>query len=506
MKSKPPTFTYQTRFPMTEEEDVTLADYADLMSRVERTLFADLSAKKNASKLKSPYLTRFSITARQFNSCLTQLEGKIASTRELLLIRIEGMAVRIKKLEKTLPKIKNKNKAHQKKRSLASLKTKLRKLTEDKEKDKVRLCFGSKKLFRAQFSLEENGYGSHKEWLQDWQQERKSSFFLLGSKDETGGNQSCTASIQEDGSLTLRLRLPNSLAKVQGKYIEFSGLRFAYGQENLYAALQSCMERNRLFQLGDPSYKDYGQALSYRFIRDKKGWRVFISTTLKEPDWISKEELGAIGVDINADHLAIVETNRHGNPVKHKTIPLVTYGKTSKQTLALIGDAVAEIVGWGIKTKKPVVLEKLDFAAKKSELSETNNPGYARMLSSFTYSSIKSSIKSRAYRFGIKVEEVNPAYTSVIGRVKFASTYGLTIHEAAAFCIARRFQGLSERLPRCSASVPDGKSGHVALSLPVRSQDKHVWTQWRQVQKKLKVALAAHFQVIKNRSSARYPP
>ena len=502
-----PTFTYQARFSVSvvEQGKEIFDSYADLLSRMERNLFADIAAKKNPSKLKSSYLVNFSITGRQFNSCLTQLEGKIASIKELMTVRIEALSTRIEKLEKKIPKIRNKKQAHQKKSTLASLKNKRQKLIEDQEEGRVRLCFGSKKLFRAQFDLKANNYRSHKEWLEDWQEERNNSFFLMGSKDETAGNQSCTAFIQQEGSLTLRLRLPDALAKVHGKYVEIPDVRFAYGHETVVAALHSCLERSRLFKMGDPSYKNYGQALSYRFKRDEKGWRVFVSTSLKEPEWISRPSLGAIGVDINADHLAVMETDRFGNPVRHKTIPLVAYGKTSEQTQAAIGDASAEIVGWAVQSKKPIVLENLDFKAKKSDLAETHNPRYARMLSSLAYSAINSSIRSRAYRHGIKVEEVNPAFTSVIGRVKFASRYGITVHEAAALCIARRFQELSERIPRSLDDVPDGKSGHVDLPVPERTLGGHVWKQWRQVRKSLQAALAAHFQAMKNRSSAGPP-
>ncbi|TYL48881.1 hypothetical protein [Marinomonas sp. IMCC 4694] len=47
--------------------------------------------------------------------------------------------------------------------------------------------------------------------------------------------------------------------------------------------------------------------------------------------------LGPLGVDLNADHLAIVETDLHGNPVNRSRIDRVTYGKTKEQRKAVIG-------------------------------------------------------------------------------------------------------------------------------------------------------------------------
>ena len=125
---------------------------------------------------------------------------------------------------------------------------------------------------------------------------------------------------------------------------------------------------------------------------------------------------------------------------------------------------------------------------------------YARMLSSFAYSSILSHIKSRAQRQGVQIQEVNPAYTSLIGRIKFSKRYGLSIHHAAALVIARRSVRFSEKPPSSLKDIPDGKNGHVALSLPARNRDEHVWAFWRRLTKKLSAVLAAHFRAMRNRS------
>ena len=48
------------------------------------------------------------------------------------------------------------------------------------------------------------------------------------------------------------------------------------------------------------------------------------------------------------------------------------------------------------------------------------------MLSSFSYGKIKAYFVSRGYRQGVEIHQINPAYSSVIGRVKFMERYGLT--------------------------------------------------------------------------------
>jgi hypothetical protein len=47
---------------------------------------------------------------------------------------------------------------------------------------------------------------------------------------------------------------------------------------------------------------------------------------------------------------------------------------------------------------------------------------------------------------GIWYRKVNPAFTSVIGKVKYSEMYGLTVHESAAFVIGRRGLGFDEKI------------------------------------------------------------
>ena len=479
------TFTYQTRPAVDSHADSILLSMATLLSRVQHNLYADLCKGKTASELKSSYLQIYKITARHFNAIRVQLEGKIASITEIQKLQIKDDKQRISSLEKKIKLLQKRSSntklIHLKKRRLATLQSRLQKKEEDQKLGKTHLCFGSRKLFRKQFSLEANNYSSHSEWKKEWTDAREQSFFLIGSKDETAGNQSCVATF--DGkTFSLKIRLPDALSEY-GKYLVIPNVSFSYGHEAIVAALMSHL---------DADTKKSAVAISYRFLRDKKGWRVFLSTSMQAPQKISRKDIGAIGVDINADHLAVVETDRYGNPIARTSIPLCTYGSSRHQAKALIGDAAKSIIEWCVRTKKPVVLEKLTFGTKKSTLREEGNARYARMLSSFAYSSIISMIRARAYRFGIHVEEVNPAYTSIIGRVKFASRYGYSVHESAALCIGRRYLRVSERLPRHRSIIPDGTGTHVTLSLPVRNRDRHVWASWRNVQQKLQKRCLQH--------------
>ena len=392
--------TYQSRIPQLFSDPLNA--YAFLMAKVEHKLFRDLCRGKEGTLLKSSYLIQYGITARQFNAARVKVEGKIDSIKQRQKQLIEDKKEQIATLEKKIIHLKNEKIRHQKKRRCAKLQSQLKKLQTAQEKNLISLCFGSRKLFHAQFNLKENSFASHDDWKKEWQRVRSSEIFILGSKDETAGNQSCTAVLAPDGSITLRIRMPDHLIPQFGKY---------------------------------------------------------------------------------------------------QMIPLNLNNKSRHQTRALIGDAASQVIALCEETRKPLIVEALDFQKKRAQLRE-QSVSYARMLSSFAYSSILTHLKSRGSSKGIQVHSVNPAFTSLIGRVKFAKRYGLSIHIAAALCIGRRFLGFSEQMPQSRLDVPDGKGGHVTLVLPERNRTRHVWHQWRQLNRKLRAALTAHVRTAKSRSSS----
>jgi len=464
---------YQSRLPIFIDglEDSILSQYASLAGRVERSLFARLQAGDSETAIKREFIKRFGITARQFNAASTQLEGKVSSVRSRRPGNIEELEQRIARAKKVLKRIKDPAKLHQKKRRLNILQTRLAQLKSDHASDKVRLCFGSRKLFRSQFYLKENGYTSHDEWKKDWQQARANQFFVIGSKDEASGCQSCVATVNSDNTIKLRLRLPPALSD-HGKYLVLDNIRFQYGHEQIVAAIGRNLSSDR----------DDRQAINYRFVRDEKGWRVFVSVAVPEVASRCKTDTGVIGIDINANHLAVTETDRYGNPVNYFIVPCNTYGRSTRQRQAIIGDAVKQVVAYAVCRSKPIVTETLDFQKKKAAL-ERQSKKYARMLSSLAYAQIQAILRARAFDAGIEVYEVNPAYTSVIGQYKFTKRYGISTHNAAALVIGRRYMGFSERLP---------SQLHGTLPLPVRNRGKHVWSKWAVVLRITLAALAAH--------------
>ncbi len=491
-----PVFTYQTRLELDAGQTKLLDAYAELHGRAECSLFAALRAGQSINDLKRAFLPRFGLTARQFNALRVGLEGKIASIKERRPELIAEAGQRVRKAESVIARLSARapgsNKLHQKKRRLATLKARRAALEADQAAGAVRLCFGSKRLFHAQFDLEANGYACHSEWKADWQRARSSQFFVLGSGDETAGNQTCQATLDVEGTITLHLRLPDALVGLDyGKTMDLTGVRFAYGHDQIVAALASSQRVHARTKDGKATIKRIGIALSYRFVRDDKGWRVFASVEAKPVERVSRKALGAIGVDVNADHLSVSETDRFGNLIDAQRIDLALYGKTPDQAKAVIGDAAVSIAAQAKAAGKPVAIETLEFQKKKAEL-ESADPKRARMLSSFACRQVAAHLKAACFRAGVEVIEVNPAYTSVIGAVNHAQRHGISVHMGAAFAIARRGLGFSERPPKRPAIVPVRHGGHVTFALPARNRAKHVWSYWASVRTKLKAAHAAH--------------
>jgi hypothetical protein len=121
------------------------------------------------------------------------------------------------------------------------------------------------------------------------------------------------------------------------------------------------------------------------------------------------------------------------------------------------------------------------------------------------YAAWGQAIRSRCHRDGVALKLVNPAYSSLIGRVKFAASLGLSVHHSAAMVIARRGMNLSERLPKAPVSYPDGEGSHVTLDPVANTGHRHVWSSWAKAAKAVNAALAARFSVKASPSAGNAP-
>ena len=92
---------------------------------------------------------------------------------------------------------------------------------------------------------------------------------------------------------------------------------------------------------------------------------------------------GVIGIDLNADHAACIETDRFGNPIMSHVCSWKSFGKTKGQLKGIKADLCKEIVNLVKTTKMPIIIEKLDFRQKKLSLKDYGNKKFSRLLSNF---------------------------------------------------------------------------------------------------------------------------
>jgi hypothetical protein len=233
---------------------------------------------------------------------------------------------------------------HQHKRRLAILERRLAAAREQVEGP--RICFGSRKLFAAQHHLAENCLDDHKDWRRAWYAARSAQFFIEGAARSPSGNPFARLVPLDDGTFQLELRLPETLghwaeteAAASGHVVRASyfKLHFAHGDAEIREALEA------------------KKPLSYRFRRDVDGsW--FVSVMLRQDfadPVVADFSDGCLGVDLNADHVALTLVDATGNPltaikdapgkpVITRRIDLVTYGKTRTQRLDMIRKAAAK--------------------------------------------------------------------------------------------------------------------------------------------------------------------
>ena len=152
---------------------------------------------------------------------------------------------------------------------------------------------------------------------------------------------------------------------------------------------------------------------------------------------------GAIGVDCNPDGVAVVEVTGDGNLKHHRyereqRIQFAGRGKRNYD----IKQLAVRVVDVAKEARKPLVVEKLRFS------SDSRQKGYRkfrRTKANFIYRQMLDAIKSRAAKEGVPLVEVQPAFTSILGNLKYASPYSLNRHTAAALVVGRRGMGLLER-------------------------------------------------------------
>ncbi|MGK7897682.1 MAG: IS200/IS605 family accessory protein TnpB-related protein [Xenococcus sp. (in: cyanobacteria)] len=380
---------------------------------------------------------KYEINKRQANAIRCEALAAISSAKE-------GRKEHIKQLKDQIKSTKNWLKKQQKKLTKTALACNLK--TRRSWKKNQRFAIHNKK--RRLFLLENKLNHLKSAPLRVTIGQKKTQYMVIGSKGESFGNQIA----QYDGN-NIVFRVPYALEPKYGKYIH-APIIFPYKPE----WIEDAIKNNR--------------ALTYRIFAKNLRWFIACSTLVPEPVALSySRAYGCIGIDINPKVIGIALADRDGNLKEKGQIKFNLHSKKKNQQLAILHDVCNKIVDLCVKNKCPLVVEKLDFTAKKAQMREKGTR-YSRMLSYFSYGKITELLIQKTQIAGIEIIFQNPAYSSLIGLIKYLKLYGMSSDLAAALVLARRAMRLSERIPLQNA-------------YPIMTMGKHVWSAWYALNKKL---------------------
>lgn len=305
----------------------------------------------------------------------------------------------------------------------------------EKGQNPKKVIFGSRKLFEK---LKKNHLtGERREKLKrKWKEKRKGIAYSRGDSSKKGNLN--LRFVFVDGKLYLRINTG------KGRCI------YAEVHRNVQKGRKEKDKwinfiENLLIGETTGKYNPYSVELKKK---NKKTY-AYISFKEKLPEISIKRQNGVIGIDINASpfHIAYAEIKKDGN--------LNSFGRINLNKLIGENKAKREILSWSIahriislakEKKRAIAIENLKKLPKG-----TRGDGRKKLrkrFQQFIYKGILQKIEILAKREGIEVVKINPAFTSIIGKLKYAPQYLIDKDIAGAFVMARRGIGYREEIPK----------------------------------------------------------
>ncbi|HBW59202.1 MAG TPA: transposase, partial [Thermoanaerobacter sp.] len=295
-----------------------------------------------------------------------------------------------------------------------------------------KLIFGSRKLFEQ---LKRNHLtGKRRKQLKTkWKENRQGNLYSRGDKSKQGNLNLRFEWI--DNQLSLRINTGNK------QYIYAKVIRGVKRKNDKWIEFMFMLEN---------AYK-YGAWFPYSVRLKVKNGNVyaFISIEEKLPPITIKKDNGIIGIDVNAYpfHLALAFTSKDGNLEKYQSISLNELLEVNSEKRQYLEWQIAhKIIKIAKEESKAIAIENLEKLPKGKR-----GDGFVKLrirLQKWSYKRLLSKIEILAKRNGIELVKVNPAYTSLIGKLKYSPQYNIDKDIAGAYVIARRGLGYKEKLPK----------------------------------------------------------
>jgi IS605 OrfB family transposase len=294
------------------------------------------------------------------------------------------------------------------------------------------VVFGGKRLFEK--LCKNHLTGKLRERLKkQWRELRQGTLISIGSKSDKGNRLTRFEDI--NGQLYLRITIGNR------EFIYAKVLREPSNSKDKWLTFMAML----LESWQTKNYFAYTVELK---LRDGEVYGS-VSFEIPTPEVRYTKENGVIAIDTNASpiHLAIAEVSKTGELVSYQTISLhhlLGLSQNSKDYQEWI--LAHQIVNLAVEKGKAIAIENLKKL--KKGMRGDGKAKLRKILHNWNAKKFLQKLKRVAMLKGVEVVEVNPAYTSVIGMLKYAPQLSIDKDIAGAYVIGRRALGFKEDMPK----------------------------------------------------------
>jgi len=411
---------------LTETQQTYLDNLMARYCAAVRWSFKRLLEGKGIQDIRQSVQVKFNLNSRQANDAVYDAQNTIKSQHELVKLHYANAQAKVEFTQKRIAKAKSPKKKANLQKRMAKEQRKLSYWQNHlAAKTFPAVVFGGKKLFLARCKGNISGA--------EWQEARSNRYLSRGDKTK-GGNLN-TRLYEMNGQIYLDIAAEPTGA---GRYKRITvPVYLAHKPSKKTGKINGRNYRQMVLD-----YLKTGGSYQVEIIR--KDGRYYIHVTIEEDVPVPYHAHGAVGVDTNPDGLGIAQTDYLGQYRGSQWLRQGewTYAKSNRRN-NLIGETAKKVVALAKETGAALVTEDLKFKHHKSVTAKFN-----RMSHGFVWSKFLAYIDRCAAREGVPVIKVKPAFTSVIGILKYQHQYGLSNHQAAALVIARRGLGFDyERVP-----------------------------------------------------------
>ncbi|MFZ8862194.1 MAG: IS200/IS605 family accessory protein TnpB-related protein [Thermocrinis sp.] len=295
------------------------------------------------------------------------------------------------------------------------------------------VVFGGKRLFEKLCKNHLTGKAREK-LKKQWRELRQGTLIAIGSKHKTAQGNLLLRFMELDGKLHLRITTGNR------EFIYAKVLREPTNNKDKWLTFMAMLLESWQTQ----NYFVYTVELK---LRDGEVYGS-VYFELPTPEVRYTKENGVIAVDTNASpiHLAIAEVSKTGELLSYQTINLhhlLGLSQNSKDHQEWI--LAHQLLDLAIQKGKAIAVENLKKL--KKGMRGDGKAELRKRLHQWNAKKFLQKLKRVAMLKGVEVVEVNPAYTSVIGMLKYAPQLNIDKDIAGAYVIGRRALGFKEDMP-----------------------------------------------------------